>query len=38
MGAMFPGRIVLGIGTREGLNEVPSTGQPCPEFKEHFVG
>ena len=28
MGAMFPGRVVLGIGTGEGLNEVPSTGQP----------
>src|ERR1700744_118761 len=37
MGAMFPGRIVLGIGTGEGLNEVPSTGQPWPEFKERFA-
>jgi coenzyme F420-dependent glucose-6-phosphate dehydrogenase len=28
---------VLGIGTGEGLNEVPSTGQPWPEFKERFA-
>jgi Coenzyme F420-dependent N5,N10-methylene tetrahydromethanopterin reductase and related flavin-dependent oxidoreductases len=34
---MFPGRVVLGIGTGEGLNEVPSTGQPWPEFKERFA-
>ena len=33
MGAMFPGRVVLGIGTGEGLNEVPSTGQPWPDFR-----
>ena len=26
LGAMFPGRVILGIGTGEGLNEVPSTG------------
>src|SRR4029079_6495147 len=26
LGAMFPGRVVLGVGTGEGLNEVPSTG------------
>jgi coenzyme F420-dependent glucose-6-phosphate dehydrogenase len=37
MGAMFQGRVVLGIGTGEGLNEVPSTGQPWPEFKERFA-
>src|SRR5476649_2698561 len=37
MGVMFPGRVVLGIGTGEGLNEVPSTGQPWPEFKERFA-
>src|SRR5206468_1440947 len=37
MGAMFPGRVVLGVGTGEGLNEVPSTGQPWPEFKERFA-
>jgi coenzyme F420-dependent glucose-6-phosphate dehydrogenase len=37
LGAMFPGRVVLGIGTGEGLNEVPATGQPWPEFKERFA-
>ena len=37
MGAMFPGRVILGIGTGEGLNEVPSTGAPWPEFKERFA-
>ncbi len=37
MGSMFPGRVILGIGTGESLNEVPSTGQPWPEFKERFA-
>src|SRR5262249_4264573 len=37
MGAMVPGRGVLRIGAGEGLNEVPSTGQPWPEFKERFA-
>ena len=34
---MCPGRVILGIGTGEGLNEVPSTGAPWPEFKERFA-
>lgn len=34
MGAMFPGRIILGIGTGESLNEVPATGMHWPEAKE----
>jgi len=37
LGAMFPGRIVLGVGTGESLNEVPSTGVEWPEFKERFA-
>jgi coenzyme F420-dependent glucose-6-phosphate dehydrogenase len=37
LGAMFPGRVVLGIGTGESLNEVPATGAPWPEFKERFA-
>jgi coenzyme F420-dependent glucose-6-phosphate dehydrogenase len=37
LGAMFPGRVVLGIGTGESLNEVPATGMPWPEFKERFA-
>src|SRR5580698_5128022 len=34
MGAMFPGRVILGVGTGESLNEVPSTGMEWPAFKE----
>lgn len=34
LGAMFPGRIILGIGTGESLNEVPATGMHWPEAKE----
>ena len=36
-GAMFPGRIILGIGTGESLNEVPSSGMAWPEPKERFA-
>ena len=34
LGAMFPGRVALGIGTGESLNEVPSSGMAWPEQKE----
>ena len=34
---MFPDRIVLGVGTGESLNDVPSTGMEWPEFKERFA-
>ena len=37
LGAMFPGRVILGIGTGESLNEVPSTGMEWPDFKERFA-
>jgi coenzyme F420-dependent glucose-6-phosphate dehydrogenase len=37
LGAMFPGRVILGIGTGESLNEVPSSGMVWPEFKERFA-
>jgi coenzyme F420-dependent glucose-6-phosphate dehydrogenase len=37
LGAMFPGRVVLGIGTGESLNDVPATGMVWPEFKERFA-
>jgi len=37
LGAMFPGRIVLGLGTGESLNEVPATGMQWPEMKERFA-
>jgi coenzyme F420-dependent glucose-6-phosphate dehydrogenase len=34
LGSLFPGRAVLGIGTGESLNEVPSSGMAWPEQKE----
>jgi coenzyme F420-dependent glucose-6-phosphate dehydrogenase len=34
LGSMFPGRVVLGVGTGESLNEVPATGIKWPGFKE----
>jgi coenzyme F420-dependent glucose-6-phosphate dehydrogenase len=34
LGAMFPGRVVLGAGTGESLNEVPASGMHWPEQKE----
>lgn len=37
LGAMFPGRVILGIGTGESLNDVPATGLAWPEFKERFA-
>lgn len=36
LGAMFPGRIILGVGTGESLNEVPAIGIKWPAFKERF--
>ncbi len=37
LGSMFPGRVVLGVGTGESLNEVPATGMKWPETKERFA-
>jgi coenzyme F420-dependent glucose-6-phosphate dehydrogenase len=34
LGTMFPGRVVLGMGTGESLNEIPATGLDWPEQKE----
>lgn len=31
-----PGRIILGLGTGESMNEVPATGIEWPKFKERF--
>jgi coenzyme F420-dependent glucose-6-phosphate dehydrogenase len=36
IGALYPGRVILGVGTGESLNEVPATGMPWPPFKERF--
>jgi len=37
LGALFPDRVILGIGTGESLNEVPATGMKWPETKERFA-
>lgn len=37
LGSMFPGRVVLGVGSGEGLNEVPAIGIEWPEMKERFA-
>ena len=37
LGVMFPGRMILGIGTGESLNEVPATGMHWPEPKERIA-
>src|SRR6185436_6114073 len=37
LGAMFPGRVILGVGSGESLNEVPATGMYWPEMKERFA-
>jgi coenzyme F420-dependent glucose-6-phosphate dehydrogenase len=34
LGAMFPERLILGVGTGESLNEVPATGLVWPQPKE----
>ena len=36
LGAMYPGRVMLGVGTGESLNEVPSIGCEWPPFRERF--
>ncbi len=33
---LSPGRVILGIGTGESMNEVPATGMKWPKFKERF--
>lgn len=37
LGCLYPGRIALGLGTGEALNEVAVTGVEWPEFKERFA-
>jgi coenzyme F420-dependent glucose-6-phosphate dehydrogenase len=34
LGVLYPGRIVLGMGTGESMNETPATGERWPEPKE----
>jgi coenzyme F420-dependent glucose-6-phosphate dehydrogenase len=37
LGVLFPGRVALGIGTGESLNEVPPMGIAWPEFRERWA-
>jgi coenzyme F420-dependent glucose-6-phosphate dehydrogenase len=37
LGCLYPGRVVLGLGTGEALNEVAVTGADWPPFKERFA-
>ena len=34
---LTPGRIMLGVGTGESMNEVPATGAAWPEYKERYA-
>ncbi len=34
LGAMYPGRVILGIGSGEAMNELPATGAAWPGAKE----
>lgn len=36
LGCLTPGRVILGVGTGESMNEVPVIGIEWPEFKERF--
>jgi coenzyme F420-dependent glucose-6-phosphate dehydrogenase len=37
LASLFPGRVFLGVGTGESMNEVPATGMEWPGFKERFA-
>ncbi|MGO4250621.1 glucose-6-phosphate dehydrogenase (coenzyme-F420), partial [Paenarthrobacter sp. RAF54_2] len=37
LGCLYPGRVILGMGTGEALNEVAVTGADWPAFKERFA-
>jgi len=37
LGALYPQRVMLGVGTGESLNEVPAIGIEWPPFKERFA-
>lgn len=37
LGALYPERVMLGVGTGESLNEVPAIGIEWPPFKERFA-
>lgn len=37
MGCLYPGRVMLGVGTGEALNEIAVGQQDWPDFKERFA-
>jgi coenzyme F420-dependent glucose-6-phosphate dehydrogenase len=37
LGTLYPGRVILGMGTGESMNEVPATGGVWPEQKERTL-
>src|SRR3954447_1291003 len=37
MGCLFPGRVMLGVGTGDAMNEVAVTGIEWPAYKERFA-
>jgi coenzyme F420-dependent glucose-6-phosphate dehydrogenase len=37
LGALYPGRVLVGVGTGESLNEVPVLGIEWPDSKERFA-
>ncbi len=37
LGVLYPGRMMLGVGTGEALNEIAVSGMEWPEFKERFA-
>jgi coenzyme F420-dependent glucose-6-phosphate dehydrogenase len=36
LASLYPGRVLLGVGTGESMNEVPVLGIEWPEFRERF--
>jgi coenzyme F420-dependent glucose-6-phosphate dehydrogenase len=34
LACLYPGRVFLGVGTGEAMNEIPATGAPWPSIKE----
>ena len=37
LGVLFPGRVMLGVGSGESLNDVPPLAIEWPEFKERYA-
>lgn len=37
LGLLYPGRVMLGVGTGEALNEIAVSGMEWPEYKERFA-